>query len=203
MLDLKRNIIEELYDIQAIKFGQFTLKSGIESPFYVDLRLIISYPDLLKKISDLAWSKASHLKKDLICGVPYTALPIATCLSISHNIPMLMKRKEAKDYGTKKLVEGNFEQGQQCLIIEDIITSGKSIIETVEPLEELGLKVNDVIIILDREQGGTQNVKKHGFFVHSLMTITDVINHLVKAGKLSKETGEATIEFTQTNQVLV
>lgn len=194
-------IIDQLFEIEAVKFGKYTLKSGLVSPFYIDLRLIISYPTLLKDLSELIWNKAKNLKKDRLCGVPYTALPLATCLSVTHNIPMIMKRKEIKDYGTKKMIEGVFNPEDTCLIIEDIITSGASIIETVEPLVDQGLCINDIIVIIDREQGGVQNVNKHGFQVHSLLTITNIIDHLFKQNKISSEQVESTHEFINENKL--
>src|SRR5207245_10513587 len=99
---------------------------------------------------------------DVLCGVPYTALPIATCLSLTQEIPMVMQRKEVKDYGTKKRVEGVFQKGQTCLIIEDVITSGSSIEETLKILQEEGLIVHDVAIVINREQGGKERLEKKG-----------------------------------------
>src|SRR5690348_14009388 len=100
----KQSLALQLFEIGAIKLGSFTLKSGQTSNLYLDLRLIISYPELLRTISEWLWEKAGGLSFDLVCGVPYTALPLATCLSTSHNIPMILRRKEAKNYGTKKMV---------------------------------------------------------------------------------------------------
>ena len=95
-------IILQLYDMGAIKFGKFTLKSGLSSPFYIDLRETVSFPLLLKEIAEALWSKIAHLQYDRICGVPYTAIPFASTLSILHEKPMVMRRKEAKEHGTKK-----------------------------------------------------------------------------------------------------
>lgn len=190
-----KSIILDLHAIQAIKFGSFTLKSGITSPIYFDLRLIISYPSLLKKISKELEKLMEPLSFDLICGVPYTALPIATALSLDLNVPMLMRRKEVKDYGTKKSIEGAYQKGQSCLIVEDVITSGASILETVVPLEQEGLVIEDVVVVLNREQGGVERVKEKGIFVHPLIGIHDLLKVLFLDKKISESTFREVNEF--------
>lgn len=190
-----KSIILDLFAIEAVKFGTFTLKSGIQSPIYFDLRLIISYPQLLKKISKELESLMKGLSFDLICGVPYTAMPIATSLSLDLNVPMLMRRKEVKDYGTKKLIEGVYTKGQSCLIVEDVITSGASILETIAPLENEGLIVEDVVVVLNREQGGTERVKEKGIFVHALISVFDLLKVLFSEKKISESTLREVNEF--------
>lgn len=179
-----RDLILRLYDIEAIKFGNFTLKSGIESPIYMDLRLIISYPLLLKAISEAMWRKICHIDFELLCGVPYTAVPIATALSLNHNIPMVMRRKEAKQYATKKIIEGKYRTGQRCVVVEDTITSGSSIIETVQPLKYEGIVVKDVVVIIDREQGGRENLEERGIKLHPVITLNEILLTLSAADKI-------------------
>ena len=181
-----RELALELFEIQAVKFGSFTLKSGQVSPIYLDLRLIISYPALLSRISEMLWEKAARLSFDLVCGVPYTALPLATCLSVAHEIPMILRRKEVKDYGTKKRIEGVFQAGQTCLIIEDVITSGGSILETTQSLKDEGLLVNDAIVIVDRQQGARANLEAQGIHAHALITLSELVTLLYDAEKIDQ-----------------
>ncbi len=181
----KERLAASLYQIGVIQFGEFTLKSGQTSSIYINLRKIISYPDIMREVAELMWDAVHPAKFDLVCGVPYTALPIATCLSLNHNIPMVMRRKEKKDYGTKQLIEGEFKQGQSCLIIEDVITTGGSIIETATDLQAAGLVITDTVVLIDREQGGRQNLEKQ-FKVHSVLTISEILHALLGSGKMSQ-----------------
>jgi uridine monophosphate synthetase len=173
-------LIQSLYQIGSIKFGDFVLKSGQKSTIYLDLRQIISYPSILQTVAETLWQQVSNFSFDLICGVPYTALPIATCISLKQTIPMVMRRKEAKNYGTKQLIEGAFQAGQQCLVIEDIITTGSSIIETAKDIETAGLKVNHVCVLINREQGGEENLRKHHYTVHAVFTLKEILNVLLQ-----------------------
>jgi len=174
----QRELIFKLQEINAIQFGTFTLKSGIVSPIYIDLRLVVSYPDLLRQVAQAMWQKISHLDFDLLCGVPYTAIPFATAISLQYNKPMVMRRKEVKDYGMKKLIEGKFKAGQKCCIIEDVITTGSSIFETIAPLEQAELIAKDVAVLIDREQGGAKNLQDKGYRVHSVLTLSSILETL-------------------------
>ncbi len=177
-------LILSLYEIGAIKFGDFTLKSGNKSTIYLDLRQIISYPEVLRAVAETIWQQVNGYPIDVICGVPYTALPIATCIALKQDLPMVMRRKEPKDYGTKQRIEGAFKTGQNCLIIEDIITTGSSILETAEDIEVAGLKVKHVGVLINREQGGKENLLKHHYNVHAAFTLKEVLNTLLSSNVL-------------------
>lgn len=186
-----KDIVLKLHDIGAIKFGTFTLKSGITSPIYIDLRESISYPSLLQSISEAMWEKTAHKKYDRVCGVPYTALPMASYLSIKYQCPMVMRRKEAKDYGTKKIIEGVFEKNHNCLVLEDLITSGASIMETITPLEDAGMQVTDIVVFLDRQQGGQKKVEEKGYRLHSVVTMEQALKILQDHDRITSNTVES------------
>jgi orotate phosphoribosyltransferase len=177
-------LIHSLYKIGAIKFGEFTLKSGKTSKIYLDLRQIVSHPAVLRSVGESIWTSISNPTFEMICGVPYTALPIATSISIQHNIPMVMRRKEKKDYGTKQMIEGAYKPGQQCLIIEDLVTTGSSVLETADELEACGLKIKDVAVLIDREQGGRENLQARHYTLHAAFTLKHVLHVLTYSNLL-------------------
>jgi len=196
-----QELILKLYEIGAVKFGEFKLKSGIMSPIYIDLRITVSYPEVLKMVGEAMWEKVQNLNFDLICGVPYTALPIATAISLAHNKPMIMRRKEVKDYGTKKAIEGAFSAGQNCLVVEDLVTSGSSVFETIEPLQHEGLKVTDIVVLVDRQQGGRRHLADKGYNLYSVCTISEILDILEKENKLTHEMAVKVNDFIKANQV--
>ena len=203
--DQLKDIIIELHQLEAIKFGEFKLKSGIMSPVYFDLRVMVSEPKLMAKISRIMWDtyadNKSGPKAQLICGVPYTASGPAYLISLDQNIPSIIKRKEKKEYGTKKMLEGKFEVGQNCLIIEDVISSGASVLETAEVLKNEKLEVTDVVVFLDREQGGSTNLKNQNVNVHSVTNVTTLLQILFEVGKITDEEKEKVENFIQSNKL--
>ncbi|NXA46773.1 UMPS synthase, partial [Nothocercus julius] len=150
-------------------------------------------------VADLLFQTAQDagLEFDSVCGVPYTALPLATIICSKHQIPMLVRRKEAKDYGTKRLVEGTINPGETCLIIEDVVTSGSSVLETVEVLQQEGIKVTDAVVLLDREQGGKARLEERGIRLHSVCTLSGVLEILQQQGEVDAHMVEKVKKFIQ------
>jgi uridine monophosphate synthetase len=195
LTDTEKHLIDDLYAIQALKFGEFKLKSGALSPFYVDLRVIISHPPILRAIAQRILDLLAPLTFQRIAGIPYAGLPIATAVSLAGNLPMIYARKEAKDYGTKRVIEGRCEPGEIVVLIDDVITDGASKFEAAEPLAQAGLVVKDFAIFLDREQGGADRLRDKGYTLHSALRISAVLGHLRDAGRLSPDQFARCLDF--------
>lgn len=201
-METKKEFFLECYKLGIIKFGKFTLKSGIESPFYVDLRPLASDPKILKHLANYLLEMLPLDNFDVICGVPYAALPMATAMSLESYIPLIIKRKEAKSYGTKKLIEGIYKKGQNCLLVEDVITSGKSLLETIPEIENEGISVSDIVVVLDRQQGGKELLEEKGYRVHTLFNISEVCDMLSEENLLMDDEILRIQEFLKGNKVV-
>ncbi len=180
-------LADNLMDAGCIKFGEFTLKSGLKSPIYIDLRLIISYPKLLQQVASAFLPLISNLSFDRIAGLPYAAIPIATAISLAGGYPMIYPRKEVKTYGTKAGIEGEYHAGETVIVIDDLATTGGSKMEAIEKLTGVGLVVKDIVVLIDRQSGAKEALTKAGFHLHAVLTISELLDYWEMAGKVEKD----------------
>ena len=176
-----------LYESGCLQFGEFTLASGKPSPVYLDLRRLVSYPAVLDMAVEAYLDELVNLRYDLLAGVPYAALPIAAIAASKLRQPLVYPRKEAKDHGTAQLVEGVFEPGQKAVLIEDVITSGSSILAAAQSLVSMGLVVSDSVVLVDRGQGGVAALAAQGIHVHAVLTFSALLERLLAGGLISTE----------------
>jgi uridine monophosphate synthetase len=174
------SIIIDLFKHDCIKFGDFKLKSKVTSPIYIDFKAVISFPHILNFIVDAIIHKIKKINIDRICGVPYGGIVFASYIARDMNLPNVIVRKEMKKYGTKSLVEGTIEKGDNLVLIEDILSTGKSIIEFIGKIQKakgIDININDIFVICDRRMNFT-NSELSKYRIHSLFTIHDIMNVL-------------------------
>lgn len=192
---LLSTLSDGLLSAGCIKFGDFTLKSGLKSPIYMDLRRIISFPKLLEQVGAAYLPLLGNLKFDRIAGLPYAAIPIATAVSLAGNYPMIYPRKEAKTYGTKAEIEGEYRAGETVVVIDDLATTGGSKFEAIEKLTGVGLVVKDVVVLVDRQSGARESLEQAGYSLHAVLTIGQLLDHWEENGKVAKEKIDETRAF--------
>ena len=191
------SLADGLLEAGCIKFGDFTLKSGLNSPIYIDLRQIITYPKLLEQIGQAYLPILKTLQFDRIAGLPYAAIPIATAISLVGNYPMIYPRKEVKTYGTKAEIEGEYHAGETVIVIDDLATTGGSKFEAIEKLTGVGLVVKDVVVLVDRQSGAKESLEQAGYSLHAVLTISQLLEHWEETGKVSSDKISATRSFLE------
>jgi uridine monophosphate synthetase len=178
-------LILALADIGCVKFGQFTLTSGLQSPIYIDLRLLVSHPGTLRDVARAYAQLLRPLAFDRLAAIPYAALPIGTAVSLELGCPLIYPRKEAKGHGTRRVVEGEFQKDERVVVLDDLITTGASKLEAIAPLEELGLQVEDIVVLIDREQGGREDLEERGYRLHAVFGLGKMLDVLAQHGRIS------------------
>ena len=160
-------MIKSLIDSNCIKLGNFTLKNGEISKYYFDMKNLISNPTLLKEIGDALYNLLDDF--DIICGIPYGALPLATYISTKYNKPLIYIRDKVKQYGTQKLIEGEYKKEDRCVIIDDVITSGKSLEDEIQKLKN-EVTIVDIAVVMNRQQNPQCSMKFKSLFYKNDIT---------------------------------
>ncbi len=200
----QKELILALDHIGAVKFGDFTLASGQKSPLYIDLRLLASYPAVLRQVSRAYAGLIAELlhietwpvqagpdgrppgspSEVCLAAIPYAALPIGAAVALETGLPLIYPRKEVKSYGTGQAVEGAYRRGNRAIVLDDLITTGGSKLASIAPLEEAGLVVEDVVVLIDREEGGRRELQAAGYRLHALLQLREIVTVLAKAGRI-------------------
>ncbi len=177
--------------IDAVKFGLFKLSSGKVSPYYVDLRLVPSFPDAFKDIIDFFTEQISRqvgLKDfDRIAGVPIAGIPFASQIAYNLHKPFLYVRKGVKLSGRERRVEGILISGDRVLLVDDLITTGLTLRRAAEAVRAEGGVVNDAVVFLDREEGGKEKLAEKRVELHALLKISEIADTLYEIGALDEE----------------
>lgn len=181
------DLILSLHDIEAIRFGKFKLHSGRSSSIYFDLRVLVTYPSVLKQVANAYANRLQLLEFDILAAYPYAGLPIGVAISLEMEVPLIYPRKQVKNYGTAKQIEGVWEVGQRVVLIEDLITSGKSILEAGAIMKSAGLQISESVVLIDREQGGKEDLAAQGHTVHSIFALTQLLKVLEKHERISAQ----------------
>ncbi|MBN1799565.1 MAG: orotidine-5'-phosphate decarboxylase [Spirochaetales bacterium] len=196
----KRDLISELIHADCFKLGKFTLKSGITSPFYIDLRLIISHPLLLSRVAAAYCSMVKELKFDRLSGIPFAAVPFATLVALMLDKPLVFPRMEIKQHGTKKPVEGEYKAGEKVLLLDDLIATGASKLQAVSILQEQGLKVGDLAVLIERGLTCRAELKQHGIALHSYLHIYDFLTVCRESDKVTEGEYNDILKFLQADK---
>jgi len=169
----KEYLIEILKEDQVFKTGKFILSSGKESDYYIDMKKAITESNILKTIANLIKQYIAEDNIDKVAGPALGAVPIATAISIYSDIPLLMIRKEKKDYGTSKLIEGELNEGDNVIVVEDVTTTGNSLIKAIKAIQENGGIVKRAFVVVDREEGAVDEFKKEGILLEPLISVSE------------------------------
>ncbi len=171
-----KDLADALKECEAIRFGDFTLASGKKSRYYVDIKKASTNPLILKLIARriLEIIKLQSIPADYIAGVALGGVPVAVAVSLETGLPLLIIRKEAKEYGTKGQIVGEIEQGKTVLLVEDVTTTGGSVLKAIETLEDEGMVVHNVIVVVDREEGAFKMLACAGIELIPLIRISEL-----------------------------
>jgi orotate phosphoribosyltransferase len=187
----KIEIAKILHNIDALKFGVFKLTSGKVSPYYVDLRVVPSFPDAFRQICDFYGeyiiNQIGLENFDRVAGVPLAGIPFASQIAYNLRKPFLYVRKGIRRHGRQRRVEGILVSGDRVLLVDDLVTTGLNLKKAAEAIKAEGGVVKEAVAFLDREEGGKEKLEKSGINIHTLLQMSEVANTLYEIGAIDEE----------------
>lgn len=169
----REQLIAAINDTSVLR-GEFTLRSGRKSNYYIDKYRFATRPDVLREIGRLMAEHARELKVDRIAGAELGGVPLAAAASLAADVPFVLIRNQKKEYGTAKQMEGELKPGERVLLVEDVLTTGGQVLEAAKTLTDAGAKVMRIVAVIDRMEGARENIEKAGYEMASLVTTKDL-----------------------------
>lgn len=195
-----RVVAQALYSSGCLKFGNFKIKSGASSPYYIDLAGLLASPKDFGAVADVAVEEIRKLllsaRVDKLASIELKGALMLPTLGFKLSLPCVVVRKESKSYGvTGRTAGASVTKGEHVLFFDDVVSEGLSKLEGIKPLENLGAKVEHIMVVVDREQGGRQNLEQAGYKVHSLASISEIVKHLYEARQISEEQAQTVLRY--------
>lgn len=200
----EKKLADKLFKIGCIKFGAFRLKlhetnpNAPLSPIYINLRLLQSHPKVMKNTISVVSTITEKLKFDVIAAIPMAATPLGEAFSLKADIPLITPRPP-KTHGLNSGVDGVYNKGQVALLLDDLVTKADSKIDAVKNLRGKGLKVKNLVVLIDREQGGEKELNKQKIKLHKVFTLIQLLNYYKESGKIDEETYQKTAKYLSSN----
>jgi orotate phosphoribosyltransferase len=202
MTTVTDKVADALYSSGCLRFGRFKIKSGAISPYYIDLARLLAAPRQLCTIAEVAAEQVGKIMHsaqiDKLASIELKGALIVPSIACKTGLPCIIVRKEAKSYGvTGRIAGADVAKGDNILFFDDVISEGLSKVEGVKPLQELGGNVKHLLVVVNREQGGKENLEKLGYQVHALSKVSDLVGSLHKNGHISKEQEREVLVFVK------
>jgi orotate phosphoribosyltransferase len=202
MSSITDKVANALYSSGCVKFGVFKIKSGAISPYYIDLARLLSSPEQLCTIAEVAAEQVRQImvtdRIDKLASIELKGALIVPSIACKVNLPCVVVRKEEKAYGvTGRIAGADVSKGDNILFFDDVISEGLSKVEGIKPLQELGANVKHLLVVVNREQGGKENLEKLGFRVHALAKISEIVNSLYQNEHIPKEQADKVLGYVK------